>query len=192
MQQIRHVIKQMIKISEEELDNLLKDSTVKTFKKQEILNKPNQIPNEIFFINKGILRVFMIDKEGVEHTIHFALEHQFIADYASFILKQSSIYLLHAIEDVEVVILPRSAVEWGYQYLEQGDKLGRLIAEYYFIYQDDRIKNQYIRTPKERYETIAEIFPNIHNRVPQHMIASYLGITSVHLSRLKKSDLSKT
>jgi signal-transduction protein with cAMP-binding, CBS, and nucleotidyltransferase domain len=192
MQQIRQVIKQMIAISEAELDDLLKDCAVKKFKRQEIMNKPHLIPNEIFFINKGMLRVLITDKEGIEHTIHFALENQFIADYASFILKQPSVHLLQAIEEIEVIILPRSAVEWGYQHLKEGDKLGRLIAEYYFIYQDNRIKNTYVRTPKERYETITEIFPNIYNRVPQHMIASYLGITSVHLSRLKKSDFKKS
>lgn len=192
MQQIRQVIKQMIAISELELDGLLKGSTVKKFKRQEIMNKPNLIPNEIFFINKGILRVLITDKEGVEHTIHFALENQFIADYASFILQQPSFYTLQAIEEVEAIILPRSAIDWGYQHLKEGDKLGRLIAEYYFIYQDNRIKNTYVRTPKERYEMMTEVFPNIYNRVPQHMIASYLGITSVHLSRLKKIDFKKS
>ena len=93
-----------------------------------------------------------------------------------------------SIEETEVVVLPRSAIEWGYKHLTEGQKMGRLIAEYYFIYQDDRIKNLYARTPKQRYDSITEVFPNIHNRVPQHMIASYLGITPVHLSRLKKSE----
>lgn len=64
--------------------------------------------------------------------------------------------------------------------------MGRLVAEYYYIYQDDRIKNNYVRTPKQRYDSITEVFFNIHNRVPQHMIASYLGISPIHLSRLKK------
>lgn len=67
--------------------------------------------------------------------------------------------------------------------------MGRLIAEWYFIYKDTRIKNLYALTPKERYDQITDVFPNIHNRVPQHMIASYLGITAVHLSRLKKQAL---
>jgi CRP-like cAMP-binding protein len=135
--------------------------------------------------------VIVHDKEGSEHTIHFALENQFIADYSSFIQQQPSLYTLQALEETEVVIMPRSAVDWGYKNLKEGDKLGRLIAEFYFIYQDNRIKNQYARSAKERYDTITEVFPNIHNRVPQHMIASYLGITPVHLSRLKKSDYSK-
>jgi hypothetical protein len=89
-----------------------------------------------------------------------------------------------------VVVLPRPAIEWGYENLAEGQKMGRLIAEYYFIYQDERIKNMYIRTPKQRYDNITEVFPNIHNRAPQHMIASYLGVTPVHLSRLKKSEIA--
>jgi pectate lyase len=87
-----------------------------------------------------------------------------------------------------VIILPRKSIEWGYSNMQEGQKLGRLIAEFYFIYHDNRIKNLYARTPLERYNALAEVFPNIHNRVPQHMIASYLGITPVHLSRLKKNN----
>lgn len=191
MEQIRQVMKQMINVSEDELNDFLNNAVIKTFKRQEILSRPNVVPNEIFFINKGLIRVLVTDNEGTEHTIHFALENQFIADYSNFIQGQPSIYSLQTLEETEVVILPRTAIEWGYKNLTDGQKMGRLIAEYYFIYQDDRIKNLYVRTPKQRYESITDVFPNIHNRVPQHMIASYLGITPIHLSRLKKSEIAK-
>ena len=177
----------MIKLSAEEEKEFSDRCFVKTFGRNEILSRPEVVPNEIFFICKGLVRVIVTDHEGVEHSIHFALENQFIADYSCFMLKQPSLYYLEAVEETETVVLPRAAVEWGYKNLQQGDRLGRLIAEFYFIYQDNRIKNIYSRTPKERYDSITEVFPNIHNRVPQHMIASYLGITPVHLSRLKKS-----
>ncbi len=186
MQQIRQVIRQMIDISELEMDSLLNQTITKTFKRQTTVSQPDVIPNEIYFINTGIIRVMVTDTHGTEHTIHFALENQFIADYSCFILKQPALYTLQALEETNVVVMPRSAIEWGYRNLKEGQKLGRLIAEFYFIYQDNRINNLYARTPKQRYDTITEVFPNIHNRVPQHMIASYLGITSVHLSRLKK------
>jgi CRP-like cAMP-binding protein len=191
MDQIRAVMKQMIHVSEEELNNFLSQAITKTFKRQEIISHPNVVPNEIFFINKGIIRVVIADNEGSEHTIHFALENQFIADYSNFIQKFPSFYSLQTLEETQVVVLPRSSIEWGYKNLREGQKMGRLIAEYYFIYQDDRIKNLYVRSPKERYDKITEVFPNIHNRVPQHMIASYLGITPIHLSRLKKAELDK-
>lgn len=189
MEQIRQVMKRMISVSEEELNGFLSQTITKTFKRQEIVSQPNAIPNEIFFINRGIIRVLINDNTGTEHTIHFALENQFIADYSNFIKKQVSLYTLQTVEETQVVVLPRSAIEWGYVNLKEGQKMGRLIAEFYFIYQDDRIKNMYARTPKQRYDSISEVFPNIHNRVPQHMIASYLGITPVHLSRLKKADI---
>lgn len=188
MEQIRQIIRQLITLSDSELDYLLHDGLRRTYKRQQALSCPGSIPNEIYFINQGIIRVIVTDREGNEHTTHFALENQFIADYASFITRQPSLYTLQAIEPTEVIVLLRPAIEWGYEHLEQGDRLGRLIAESYFLYHDDRIKNMYARTPKERYDAITDVFPNIHNRVPQHMIASYLGITPVHLSRLKKSD----
>jgi len=179
-------MKQMINVSEDELNDFLSLTIIKTFKRQKIVSWPDAIPKEIFFINKGLIRVLINDNEGIEHTIHFALENQFIADYSNFIQKQPSFYSLQALEETQVVVLPRTAIEWGYKNLAEGQKMGRLIAEFYFIYQDDRIKNMYARTPKQRYDSITDVFPNIHNRVPQHMIASYLGITPVHLSRLKK------
>ena len=176
----------MIQVSDEELGFFLRLCHTKTFRRQETVSRPEVIANEIFFINKGLIRVLIIDNQGTEQTIHFALEGQFIADYSSFIQKRPSLYILQAVEDTEVVVLPRVAIEWGYEHLKEGQKMGRMIAEFYFMYQDDRIKNLYARTPKQRYDSITEVFPNIHNRVPQHMIASYLGITPVHLSRLKK------
>lgn len=182
-------MKQMINVSEDEIDDFLGQAITKTFKRQETLSRPNAIPNEIYFINKGLIRVLIADNEGEEHTIHFALENQFIADYSNFIQEKPSFYTLQAVEETQAVVLPRSAIEWGYKNLKEGQKMGRLIAEFYFIYQDNRIRNMYARTPKERYDSITDVFPNIHNRVPQHMIASYLGITPVHLSRLKKAEV---
>lgn len=181
----------MIKASEQELDEFLSYCHVRSFKKGDSLSSPGQVPKEIFFVLSGMLRVTVTDNSGMEHTIHFASENQFIADYSSFLVRQPALYRLEAIEPLEAIIIPRQAIEWGYEHMQQGQKLGRLIAEYYFIYQDNRIRNGYARTPKERYDTITEVFPNIHNRAPQHMIASYLGITPVHLSRLKKEGARK-
>jgi Cyclic nucleotide-binding domain len=186
MQQIQQVIQKMIAATQAEMDTFLGYVIDRTFKRQAILSRPGSVPNEIFFINEGLIRVTITDNDGMEHTIHFALENQFIADYSSFIQQTPALYTLQALENTRVTVLPRAAIEWGYANLQQGQKLGRLIAEFYFMYQDDRIKNMYARSPKERYDSITDVFPNIHNRVPQHMIASYLGITPVHLSRLKK------
>jgi len=189
MQPFKQVISQLIDISENELQGFLQNSRVCTFKKNEWISFPGAIPNEIYFLITGIIRVVVTDAKGQEHTIHFALENQFIVDYSAFIQQAPALYGMQAIEETTALALPRSAIQWGYSQLKEGQKLGRLIAEYYFIYQENRIKNLYLLSPKERYDRITEVFPNIHNRAPQHMIASYLGITPIHLSRLKKKAL---
>ena len=191
MEQLKQAIRQMISISESEFLLFSEFFRIQTYKKNAILSKKDICANEIFFIYKGIIGVSILDQSGEEHTIHFALENQFISDYTSFILKEPSFHILKALETVEVVILPREAIEWGYKNLAEGEKLGRRVAEFYFIHFDNRIKNLYIRTPKERYDMMNTLFPNIHNRVSQRKIASYLGISSIHLSRLKKADSQK-
>ena len=186
MESLCAAIRTMITISNAELENFLQYCYPKKFQPKEILSKQGDVSKEIFFLTKGITRSTIIDHTGEEHTIHFSQEYQFIADYTSFMLQEPASSNLQALEQTEAIVLPRKAIDWGYANLTQGDKMGRLIAEYYFIYFDNRLKNQYVFTPAQRYQNISKVFPNIHNRVPQHMIASYLGISPVHLSRLKK------
>src|SRR6478609_10721275 len=83
MEQLTKAIKQMIDISDTELNNFLNQCIIKTFKRYEVVSRPNIVPNEIFFINKGLIRVIVTDNDGTEHTLHFALENQFIADYSA-------------------------------------------------------------------------------------------------------------
>ena len=175
----------MIELSDEEASGFMAHCYRKSFKKKELLSEDHRFIDEVYFIVTGILRVKIVDLEGREHTTHFAVEQQFIADYNAFLTRKKSKYQLEAMEPTEVIVLPRAAIEWGYQHMQQGEKLGRLIAEYYFTYLDTRIQQLYTLSPLERYDLMSEIFPNIHNRVPQHMIASYLGITPIHLSRIK-------
>jgi CRP-like cAMP-binding protein len=191
MERIRQTIQQMIRITDAELDAFLSGVFDGHYKRHARIGGEGRVPDEVYFVNQGILRVLVTDADGNEHTVHFALENQFIADYSAFLQQQPGLYTLHALEDCHLTVLPRATIEWGYAHLSEGQKMGRLIAEYYFMYQDERIKNQYVRTAKERYDAIAQVFPNIHNRVPQHMIASYLGITPIHLSRLKNSRPGK-
>ena len=192
MDALRQYIRQLIDITDSDLSDLLSYASVRHYKRLQALSTSGSVPNEIFFITSGIIRVVITDSQGVKHTVHFALENQFITDYSGYLLQQPAIYTLQALQDTTVIVLPRAAIDWGYAHLPQGQKLGRLVAEYYYIYQDHRIKNLYAYTPAQRYASITDIFPNIHNRVPQHMIASYLGITPVHLSRLKKATHRKT
>lgn len=191
MEALIRAVRQMINITDEELQEMLTFCHTATFERKEYLIEPGRISNEVYFVNSGLVRKMICDWKGVEHTVHFGLEHRFLSEYSSFLQRISAIHYIQALEPTEVVVIPRKAIEWCYENIAEGDRLGRLIAEYYFNYFSNRIYNSYSKTPSERYEEIEDIFPNIHNRVPQHMIASYLGITSVHLSRLKRARVQR-
>jgi len=78
---VRQSIQQMITISRLELDHLLENCYTRTYQRKDLINRPFQIATEVYFVNKGIIRVFIVDCNGEENTIHFAFENQFIADY---------------------------------------------------------------------------------------------------------------
>jgi CRP-like cAMP-binding protein len=191
MDKLKAYICSLIEASDSELEGFVKQCFIKQFKRKDWVQLANTTPRNTYFINKGLARFVITDSEGKEHNTHFSLEEQFSGDYASFLLEIPSLYAIQALEDVEIVVIPRKAVMWCYDHMKSGDRLGRLIAESFFVYQDGRIRNRYIRKPKARYDAITQLFPDIHNRVPQHMIASFLGITPVHLSRLKKQAYEK-
>lgn len=94
---LRQIMKQMISVSDDELDRFLRQAVTKTFKRNETVSRPGSVPNDIFFITKGLIRVMITDQDGTEHTIHFAMDNQFIADYSSFMLREPSLYLLQAV-----------------------------------------------------------------------------------------------
>lgn len=162
--------------------------TVKRLAAKTDLVLQGELCNDIYFIVNGLTRSLIVDVEGVEHTIHFSLEGQYVTEYSAFLNETTATKGIQTLEPTTVVVMPRAAILWGYKHLPMGDRLGRYIAEGYFKYFDHRLSSQYLLSPAERYEQINTIFPGIQNRVPQHMIASYLGISPVHLSRLKKQS----
>ena len=184
LSKIHIAIKSLIEINDEEWDYYAAMFTTRNYNKKEILLQSDKICNNIFFINKGLLRIFFLDKNGNESTFYFSQENDFAAAYESFLYRTPSNYTIEAMEDTEVVHMSYKMVIDGYKKLRYGEKLGRLLAEKYFIIFSRKIQNIYTKTPYERYQLMNSQFPNIRQRVPQHYIASYLNISSVHLSRL--------
>ncbi len=185
MEQVKSFLSQLISISDNEFNEFISYAHIKRCKRNEILSTSGVVPNQLFFILKGTIRQYIIDNKGNEQTIHFAFENEVVGDYVNMSRKLPAKTVFQAIEESDIVVFPFTAIELAIRSMAEGEKLGRLMSDNTFFYLENRLLDTYIRSPKERYDNITTIFPNIHNRVPQHMIASYLGITSVHLSRLK-------
>ena len=187
LENIKKVISNYIEISEEEWISYSSKFCVKEIEKKEIILKQGDICHDVVFVVKGMLRMFFVDNDGEEKTFHFSFENTFSADYESFLKKIPSNYSIQALEDTTIVLMSYEMLHDGYKYLRNGEKLGRLLAEEYFFIFSDKIQSIYTKCPIERYNNLNRKFPNILQRIPQHYIASYLNVSSVHLSRLKNA-----
>lgn len=181
-----------VSFSDEEFNTFLRLCEVKTFAKNEVLLQQGEVCHSVFYVNSGFCRTRIIDSKGIEYTFNFAMENDFVSDYSSFVRERPSTLAIQAIENTEVIHMPRLAIEAAYNETQNGNKLGRLIAEYYFQLLQELLEIRRTKKPLELYEFLNVRYPNIYQRAPQTMLASFLGISSVHLSRLKSQAVKRS
>lgn len=150
-----------------------------------ILLEEGKIADRLYLIRKGCLRLFFYN-EGKDITFQFFFEGDFVASFDSLYRRKPSLFSLESIEPTEVSTIKRDDF---YHLIEQTPSLKQIYEEKlidrFHVYQQlflSRIKN----TPQQRYEELLKEYPDIIQRVPQHYMASYLGITPVSLSRIRK------
>ncbi len=178
-------ITEIVDLSEEDLINLTSKIEFKKYKKGSFLIQVNELNDKFFFINKGIVRNLSFDFEGNELTYDFKIEGMLVSEHISFLNGSLASLSSQCLEDCEVIIVSKKVLDEFYLTSQQGEKLGRLISEKIILeLLNDRI-DLHTKTVSQRYIELTNKFPKIHQRIPQHFIASYLGITSVHLSRIK-------
>jgi len=163
----------------------------RSLKKKQNLTQPGSVCNDISFIISGAVRYFYV-KDGEEITGYFSFENEFVGSYKSFLTQLPGINYLQALEDTQLINI-------SYQHLQQMlanpmlaykmERFGRLIAEHYLICYEDRVASFINHTPEERYLQLLSTGQEILQRMPQHYIAHFLGITPVSLSRIRRRVL---
>lgn len=170
-------------------DNNLSERFLPLFREKEIsartvLLKENQISGSIFFIREGCLRMWF-NKDGKDITIQFFFENQAVASIESFMTGQPGMFYIESIEPCRIIEIKKKDfyamleempdVKEGFNHI-----MFRRFSNYARLFLS-RIKD----TPAERYNDLIQNHPEIIRRVPQHYIASYLGITPISLSRIR-------
>ncbi|WP_107039402.1 Crp/Fnr family transcriptional regulator [Brumimicrobium mesophilum] len=181
-----------IDVDQKNLSELLSQCPRKEFQKGSFLNFSGDLCDTTFFVEKGLLRQYSIDNKGKEHILQFAPEGWWVTDRESTFFNKPSKYNVDALEDTTVFILKQELL----------DKLEKVIPN--FTAFNNELLNNHIRhlqnritlllsaTAEERYLTFTKMYPDILSRVPQLMVASYLGITPESLSRVRKELASKS
>lgn len=174
-----------VAFTEEEMNTIRDYLTPKKLRKKQYLLQEGDVCKYIAFVEKGVLRSYSIDQKGSEHIVQFALEGWTISDLYSFLTGEPSTYNIDAIENCELVLISRAAQDELIRKIPRYETYVRLIITNAYISLQKRI-NSVISLPiEERYLNFIKQYPDIIQRVPQHMIAAFMGLTPETLSRVR-------
>lgn len=183
-------LKKFIEIDENEFQEVMGFVEIIKVKKKQNLLLEGQICKSHFFVLKGCLRKFFINEKGTEQTTEFAIETWWLTDHLAFEKQLPSEFYIQAVENSEVLVVHQPNQD---KLLEQFPKLERYFR---FVYQrafaasQMRIKYLYSFSKEEFYHQLVQKYPAFVQRIPQYLIASFLGFTPEYLSEIRAKKLS--
>ncbi|MEM9672131.1 MAG: Crp/Fnr family transcriptional regulator [Cyclobacteriaceae bacterium] len=183
--QLRKYVSQLAPLTPAELTFLEEQCVYREVPKKFALVSEGKVAQEIYFINKGCLRLFY-PKEGEEITAFIFLENLFATSLESLLQQVPSQQCLETLEDSELLVISHENLMKAYNYSVNFQIMARRVAEQRFINAQRILSSYILDSPEERYQKLLAAQPEWFQRVPQHYIASFLGITPVSLSRIRK------
>lgn len=157
----------------------------KEIKKKEFLLREGQVCAANYFVLKGCLRMYFIREDGVEQITQFAIENWWITDFQSLDWQQPSRFYIQSIEPCSLAVLDRDAIGPLCDRLPLVDRYLRLVVQRAFAATQQLRFYMYTDSSEERYRRFTTSFPEFIQRIPQYMVASYLGFTPEFISKLK-------
>ena len=178
-----------VEMSAEDLAVFNAKCDIVEFPKGEIIMKAGEPQQNLYFISKGLAKNYIETDAGETKIYNFRTEGMQATGYAAYNHKDNfkALVNVQCIEDCIMVKIPFPVIKYVIDNIKYGERLGRNMAEAHVVEMLNYIIERDSKSILERYNNLEKKYPNIHNRIPQRMIASYLGITPVHLSNLKKS-----
>lgn len=178
-------IGKIVRLSEQEQAFVQSLFSKRALDKGEFFLKEGQVCRHLGFVEQGLLRYYMI-KDGEEITYSFAVEYDFISNYESFLPEQPSDKYIQALENCVVWQIEKTSLQRLYSEVREGDRFGRIAIEQVFVQLLNRLSSVYRDDPETRYLRFMEEHREIQQRVPQYIIASYVGVKPQSLSRIRK------
>ena len=165
--------------------------TPKKLRKKQYLLQEGDICKHLCVVEKGALRAYVLNEKGDEHITAFALEGWTMGDLSSFIKEEPATLNIDALEDCELVLISKAAHDELLQKMPKYETyIRKLMTDAYMALQK-RTANMISLNLEERYNALMQMYPNIVQRVPQHMIASFMGLSPETLSRVRSRITNK-
>lgn len=163
----------------------------KKLRKRRFLLQEGDVCKYTAFVEKGMLRTYSVDEKGNEHILQFAMEGWWAADLYSFLTKESSPFNIEALEECELLLITSDSWEVLLKKVPVLERYFRIVIQNNLIATQRRLIGAISETAEEKYLKLINNFPGCLNRIPQHMIASFLGITPETLSRVRSKIADK-
>ncbi len=183
-------ISKTISLSDADKECLTENFKVKKLRKKQYFLQEGDIAFHTAYIAKGCLKTFTVDSEGSEHIYQIAIEGWWTTDIYSFLTGEPAIYNIEAVEDSELLITDKVGRERIFERVPMFERFMRILIEKNVVANQHRLNSMMMLSAEERYLSFIKKYPQIVQRVPQHMIASYLGIKPETLSRIRKQLIS--
>jgi len=183
-----HILKR-VNLATEELEDFAGSFKLINVKKRQFIVQPEFVSKYRYYVVNGSFRAYVIGDEGQEHTIQFAIDDWWITDYNSYIFQQPASMFIMALEDSTMLQISFQ----DEQILKKNPRFQQffcILAEGTAAYMARRVITNLTKTAEQRYEIFLERYPQIVNRVPQYALASFLGMTTEYLSKLRKKRIS--
>ncbi|CAM1362169.1 cAMP-binding domain of CRP or a regulatory subunit of cAMP-dependent protein kinases [Tenacibaculum sediminilitoris] len=174
-------------LSEEDYFQIKIFITTKKISKGDFLLKQGDICSHFFFVEQGLLRLYALNEEGKENILQFATENWIVSDRGSVYFQQPSTYYIDAVEDTLVVMLDEEFINQVSKINTDFRRKNEQLLQKHIRQLYKRISQLLGASAKSRYLDFVKMYPDIMLRIPQWMIASYLGITPESLSRVRKT-----
>lgn len=174
-----------IDLTPEDVSFLKSKITVRKYLKGQYIVQQGDVCKYECFVLSGCTKTFYIDKEGQEHILMFSIEDWWTSDMGSFITQTPADFNVQCLENSELVMFSFDFIEDLYAGIPKLERFFRQIIERAFVASQKRIVRNFSLSAKEQYLYFREQYPLIEQRIPQYMIASYLGITKEFLSKIK-------
>ncbi|MEN3322311.1 Crp/Fnr family transcriptional regulator [Mariniflexile soesokkakense] len=185
IQPLLKYINNYISLTDTEIAFLESKISVRTYLKGQYVVQQGDICKYECFVLKGCTKTFYLDKEGQEHILMFSIEDWWTSDMGSFITQTPADFNVQCLENSELVMFSYDIIEDLYREIPKLERFFRQIIEKAFVASQKRIVRNFSLSAKEQYLYFREQYPLIEQRIPQYMIASYLGITKEFLSKIK-------
>jgi CRP-like cAMP-binding protein len=159
----------------------------KKLRRKQYLLQEGDVCKYVAFVEKGLLRSFAVNDKGHEHITQFAFEGYWIADQYSFLTGEPSEYNIEALEDCELLLLTKQGEDEMLEKIPKLERFFRLLLQNNLIATQKRLVSSLSQTAEERYNEFVSACPTtLPHRIPQHMLASYLGVTPETISRIRR------